>query len=69
MAELYSNCAQDDGHANSMGMQLLEYMKNPGTGWKSQEEQLQADFIGCYETPFQLPEGEDMPALVSLLFR
>ena len=33
-------------------MQLLEYMKNPGTGWKSQDEQLIVAFQEAHSTPF-----------------
>lgn len=55
---------EDDGSSNNMGMQLLEYMKDPGTGWKSQDKQLIASFIEVHSTPFELPEGEDMPELM-----
>ena len=47
-------------------MQLLEYMKNPGTGWKSQDEQLIVAFQEAHSTPFELPEGADIPELVLL---
>eukprot|EP00802_Teleaulax_amphioxeia_P004993 Tamp_04997.p1 GENE.Tamp_04997~~Tamp_04997.p1 ORF type:complete len:546 (-),score=117.47 Tamp_04997:1014-2651(-) len=55
---------EDDGTNNSLGMQLLEYMKNPGTGWKSQDEQLIVAFQEAHSTPFELPEGADIPELV-----
>ena len=47
-------------------MQLLEYMTNPGTGWKSQDEQLIELFKKAHETAFELPEGADIPELVFL---
>lgn len=45
-------------------MQLLQYMKNPGNGWKSQDEQLIVQFKEAQSTPFELPEGADIPELV-----
>jgi len=59
---------QDDGTNNTLGMQLLDYMKDPGTGWKSQADELKASFIDCYQTPFELPQGTDMPPLVFNVF-
>ena len=38
---------EDDGSNNTLGMQLLEFMKEPGTGWKSQEADLKENFVAC----------------------
>jgi hypothetical protein len=55
---------QEDGNKNSLGNQLVAYMKEPGTGWKSQEDELKKAFVEVHDTPFELPEGEDMTELV-----